>query len=187
MSTAAPRRRRHTARWVTGGLVVVLIVVSVVLATRPTQQATQVASPLDGAHAPAISATTFSGAHLSLSSLRGRYVFVDFFASWCPPCQAEEQNLVTFNFEQRGAAGRPALLSVDIEDSVAAGRQFVDQWGAKWPTVPDHAGAIANAYGVGSPPMTFLINPRGRVVTAYTGPASVSQLKGMLASARRDA
>jgi len=172
---------------VTAGLLVVLVAVSVVLATRPTVQATLVQSPLDGARAPAISATTFSGAHVSLSSLRGRFVFVDFFASWCPPCQTEEQNLVAFNFEQRGARDRAALLSVDIEDSASAGRQFVDQWGATWPSVPDHAGSIANAYGVGSPPMTFLINPHGTVVTAFFGPASLSQLQATLASARRDA
>jgi peroxiredoxin len=187
VSATAPRRKRHTARWVTGGLLVVLVAVSIVLATRPLEQATVVQSPLDGARAPAISATTFSGAHVSLSSLRGRYVFVNFFASWCPPCQTEEPNLVAFNFEQQRVADGAALVSVDIEDSVSAGRQFVEQWGAKWPSVPDHAGTIANAYGVGSPPMTFLINPRGRVVTAYAGPASLSQLQGMLASARRDA
>lgn len=187
MSTAPPRRRRHTARWVTGGLLVVIVAVSVVLATRPTQQATVIQSPLDGVRAPAISATTFSGAQVSLSSLRGRYVFVNFFASWCPPCQTEEPNLVAFSFEQRRARNGAALLSVDIEDSASAGRQFVEQWGATWPSVPDHAGTIANAYGVGSPPMTFLINPHGTVVTAYTGPASLSQLQAMLANARHDA
>jgi cytochrome c biogenesis protein CcmG, thiol:disulfide interchange protein DsbE len=187
VSTAAPARRRHTARWVTGGLLVVLVVVSVVLATRPTQQATAVQSPLDGGPAPAISATTFSGAHVSLASLRGRYVFVNFFASWCPPCAAEEQTLVAFNFEQQQTHHGAALLSVDIDDSASAGRHFLAEWGARWPAVPDHAGSIANAYGVGSPPMTFLIDPQGTVVTAYAGPVRLSQLQAMLAGARRDA
>jgi cytochrome c biogenesis protein CcmG, thiol:disulfide interchange protein DsbE len=187
VSTTAPRRRRHTARWVTGALLVVIVVVSVVLATRPTVQATVVQSPLDGHAAPAISATTFSGAHVSLAAMRGRYVFVNFFASWCPPCAAEAPALVDFNFEQHRDSNGAALVSVDIDDSASAGAQFVDQQGITWPALPDHAGTIANAYGVGSPPMTFLINPGGRVVTAYAGPASLSQLQGMLASARRDA
>jgi cytochrome c biogenesis protein CcmG, thiol:disulfide interchange protein DsbE len=187
VSTTAPTRRRHTARWVTGGVLVVLVVVSVVLATRPTVQATVVQSPLDGHAAPAISATTFSGAHVSLASLRGRYVFVNFFASWCPPCSAEEPALVDFNFEQKSESHGAALLSVDIDDSASAGAEFVDQQGITWPALPDHAGTIANAYGVGSPPMTFLINPQGRVVTAYVGPIRLSQLQAMLAGARRDA
>ena len=186
MSTAAPTRRRHTARWVTGGVLAVLVVVSVVLATRPTVQATLVQSPLDGRPAPAISARTFAGADVSLASLRGRYVFVNFFASWCPPCATEEPSLVAFDFEQHRAAGGAALLSVDIDDSAAAGAKFVEQWGITWPALPDHAGAIANAYGVGSPPMTFLINPQGTVVTAYAGPIRLSQLQAMLAGARRD-
>jgi len=172
---------------VTGGLLVVLVVVSVVLATRPTVQATAVQSPLDGGPAPAISAATFSGAHVSLSSLRGRYVFVNFFASWCPPCAAEEPSLIAFDFEQHRAANGAVLLSVDVDDSASAGAKFVEQWGITWPALPDHAGSIANAYGVGSPPMTFLINPHGTVVTAYAGPVRLSQLQAMLASARRDA
>jgi cytochrome c biogenesis protein CcmG/thiol:disulfide interchange protein DsbE len=184
VSTATLTRRRHTARWVTVGVLVVLIVVSVVLATRPTVQATAVQSPLDGAPAPAISATSYAGVHVTLASLRGRYVFINFFASWCPPCQGEELNLVAFNFEQQKAAHGAALLSVDIDDSSSAGRHFVDEWGARWPAVPDHDGTIANAYGVGSPPMTFLVDPAGRVVTAYAGPVTVPQLQSMLARAR---
>jgi cytochrome c biogenesis protein CcmG, thiol:disulfide interchange protein DsbE len=187
VSTAAPSRRRHTARWVTGAVLVVLVVVSVVLATRPSVQATAVQSPLDGHAAPAISARTFSGAHISLASLHGHYVFVNFFASWCPPCAAEEPSLVAFDFEQHKLAGGAALLSVDVDDSTSGGARFVDQWGITWPALPDRAGTIANAYGVGSPPMTFLIDPRGTVVTAYAGPITLSQLQGMLASARRDA
>ena len=187
MSTTAPTRRRHTARWVTLAVLVVLVAVSIVLATRPTEQATVVPSPLDGRPAPAISATTFAGARVSLSSLRGRYVFVNFFASWCPPCATEEPSFVAFNFEQHRDADGAALVSVDIDDSASAGARFVDQWGITWPALPDHAGVIANAYGVGSPPMTFLIDPHGTVVTAYAGPVRLSQLQGMLASARRDA
>jgi len=184
VSTTAPTRRRHTARWVTGGLLVVLVVVSVVLATRPTVQATAVQSPLDGGPAPAISTTTFSGSPVSLASLRGRYVFVNFFASWCPPCQVEEPSLIAFNFEQHRVPHGAALLSVDVDDSASAGANFVAQWGITWPALPDHGGAIANAYGVGSPPMTFLIDPAGKVVTAYAGPVRLAQLQAMLAGAR---
>ena len=183
---ARPRRRRHTARWVAGGVLVLLVAVAVVAATRPSYQAADVASPLVGRRAPAFSGTDLAGQHVSLARYRGRYVYVNFFASWCPPCQQEEQDLVAFAFQQqrRGAAGA-ALVSVVFNDSDAAAARFVEQWGASWPAVPDRAGTVANAYGVGSPPVTFLVDPRGRVVGAWDGPVTVHQLDGMLAGARR--
>lgn len=178
------RRVRHPARWVAGALLVVLVVVAIVAATRPSYQATQVASPLITRPAPPISGTTVTGQHFSLSSYRGRYVYVNFFASWCPPCQQEEPNLIDFAFHEQQTTDGAAMVSVVFNDSVAAARRFVTRWGAEWPAVEDTAGAIANAYGVESPPMTFLVDPHGRVVGTWAGPVTTTQLEAMLASAR---
>jgi len=186
--TPAPggaRRPRHTARWVAGAVLVVLVVVAVVAATRPSYQATQVGSPLLGRPAPQFSGTDFAGRRVSLSDYRGRYVYLNFFASWCPPCQAEEPNLVAFDFQQQRAASGAALISVVFNDSDVAARQFVTKWGQEWPAVPDSGGSIANAYGVESPPMTFLVNPKGVIVGVWAGPVKASQLDSMLALARR--
>jgi len=178
-------RRRHTARWVAGAVLLALVVVAVVAATRPSYEAASVASPLVGKEAPAFAGTDLDGHHVSLSSYRGRYVYVNFFASWCPPCQQEEQDLVAFNFQQQrlGADGA-ALVSVVFNDSDAAAATFVGQWGAEWPAVPDHDGSVANAYGVGSPPATFLVNPQGVVVGVWDGPVTVNQLDQMLHEAQ---
>jgi cytochrome c biogenesis protein CcmG, thiol:disulfide interchange protein DsbE len=180
------RRRRHTARWVAGAVLLVLVVVAVVAATRPSYEAASVASPLVGKKAPAFAGTGLDGHHVSLSAYRGRYVYVNFFASWCPPCQQEEQDLVAFNFQQQqlGADGA-TLLSVVFNDSDAAAATFVNEWGAEWPAVPDHDGSVANAYGVGSPPATFLVNPHGVVVGVWDGPVTVDQLDQMLHEAQR--
>ena len=181
------RRRRHTARWVAGGVLVVLVAVAVVAATRPAYQAADVQSPLVGAKAPAFSGSDLlSGRHVSLADYRGRWVYVNFFASWCPPCQQEEENLVAFHFQQQrhGATGA-ALVSVVFNDTDAAAAHFVDQWGAEWPALPDRDGTIANSYGVGAPPMTFLVDPQGTVAGVWSGPVTESQLDSLLASARR--
>lgn len=178
------RRSRHPARWVAGAVLAVLVVVAVVAATRPSYQASQVASPLVTQPAPAISGTTLAGRPFSLSSYRGRYVYVNFFASWCPPCQTEEPSLIDFEFRQHRAANGAAMVSVVFNDSVAAARRFVTQWGAEWPAVVDRGGAIANRYGVESPPMTFLVDPRGRVVGTWDGPVTAGQLGAMLAAVR---
>jgi|GEM_PF-162919 len=185
---ATPGRRRHTARWVAAGVAVVLVVVAIVAATRPSAQASQASSPLTGRQAPAFSGHTLQhGQTVSLADYRGRYVFVNFFASWCPPCKEEEPDLITFANQQRvkGDAGA-AMVSIVFNDSVATATKFVDKWGPEWPTIPDNGGAVANSYGVTSPPMTFLIGPTGQVVgDPLIGPATERQLDDLLAAAER--
>lgn len=179
-------RRRHTARWVAVGVLAALVAVSVAAATRPSYQATKVASPLLGHAAPPFSGTDLEGQRVSLSGYRGRWVYVNFFASWCTPCQQEEPDLVDFDFLQRErASSGAALVSVVFNDTESAAAQFVSEWGAQWPAVLDRDGTIANAYGVGSTPVTFLIDPRGYVVGAFDGPVKTSQLTAMLSEARR--
>jgi thiol-disulfide isomerase/thioredoxin len=185
VADASPTRRRHTARWVAGGVGAVLVASAVFAATRPSSQATAVPSPLIGHRAPAVSARTFDGHRFSLAGDRGSFVVVNFFASWCPPCQAEQPNLARFAFEQSRAGANVDLLSVDIDDSTAAARRFVTEWGIRWPAIPDRAGELAGAFGVGSPPETFLVSPSGTVVAALAGPASEAQLTAMVAAARR--
>ena len=109
--TSARRRPRHTTRWVAGGVLFVLCVVGVVLATRTPQEATQVKSPLLGHMAPNLTGTDLStGKPVSLRSLRGHYVFVNFFASWCIPCQQETPDLITFNYDQSHTKGGADLV-----------------------------------------------------------------------------
>ena len=178
--------RRHLTRWIAGGVLVVLAAVAVVAATRPSSQATQVQSPLVGHRAPALSGATLAGRAFSLASDRGHYVYVNFFASWCPPCQQEEPALVDFAFRQsREGSSGARMVSVVFNDTVSDARRFVADWGVRWPVVADSEGAIANRYGVGSPPMTFLVDPSGVVVGTWAGPVTVAQLDHMLTAARR--
>ena len=179
-----PRFVRHPARWVSGIVLAALVAVSIVMATRPSYQATQVQSPLVGHRAPALAGTTLGGSHFSLAQDRGHYVYVNFFASWCPPCQQEEPALIDFAFRQRRAPTGARMVSVVFNDTVGDARAFASQWGIEWPVVPDDGGAIANRFGVGSPPMTFLVDPAGTVVGTWEGPVTVAQLDRMLAAAR---
>jgi cytochrome c biogenesis protein CcmG/thiol:disulfide interchange protein DsbE len=181
---ADPRRRtRHVTRWVAGALLLVLVGVSIVVATRPSSQAAQVQSPLVGHRVPPLAGTALSGRRFSLQRERGHYVYVNFFASWCPPCQAEQPALADFAFQQGRRGAR--MVSVVFNDSVSDARRYVADWGIRWPVVPDSGGSIANRFGVASPPMTFLVSPSGIVVGTWVGPVTVAQLDQMLAAARR--
>jgi cytochrome c biogenesis protein CcmG/thiol:disulfide interchange protein DsbE len=98
-----------------------------------------------------------------LADFRGEdgYVIVNFFASWCPPCQEEAPLL---NRLQRSLAGRGTLVGVAWNDLTADTRAFVGEHGVRYPVLRDVDGAFAEAYGVKGMPETFVIDPRGRVV-----------------------
>ena len=178
------RRNRHTARWVAMSVLLVTAALVAVLATR-SQAADQASSALVGKAAPGIAAapegavTTVDGKSLLLTSLKGRWVVVNFFASWCPPCQDEEADLVSFSYEHRGA-GEPVVLGVVYDDSAGNARSFLRSTGATWTAVVD-PGGLKIAYGVTGPPETFVVAPSGVVVAHYIGPITASWLDQVIA------
>jgi cytochrome c biogenesis protein CcmG, thiol:disulfide interchange protein DsbE len=171
---------------VAGAVLLILAIIGVVLATRTPQEATAVDSPLVGHAAPQISGTTLgSGAPVSLRALRGHYVFVNFFASWCGPCQQEAPDLVAFYY-QDAVPQKTDVLSVVFHDEDASAEGFMKSQGAVWPAVNDPGGSIAESYGVTGPPTTFLVDPSGRItVEPETGPATQADLVTMLKDAKK--
>ena len=178
------RRRRHPTRWVAGGVLAVLVVVGIVLATRTPQEATAVQSPLLGHRAPDFTGSDLTtGAPVSLASLRGHYVVINFFASWCTPCQQEAPDLSRFNYQQAHSTDGADMMSVVFHDTTSTARSFLRQNGDLWPAVSDPGGTIAESYGVTAPPTTFLVNPSGRVTAVLEGPATQKNLDTFLRAA----
>jgi len=181
------RRRRHATRWVAGAVLLVLVVVGIVLATRTPQEATAVSSPLLGHEAPAFTGTDLiTGKPVSLAALRGHYVVVNFFASWCIPCQDEAPELSRFHYEQARATGGADMVSVVFHDTTSTALGFLRNKGDLWPAIADPGGSIAERYGITGPPTTFIINPAGRVSTVIVGPATQKNLDTFLKAARTD-
>jgi cytochrome c biogenesis protein CcmG, thiol:disulfide interchange protein DsbE len=181
------RRRRHVIRWVAGAVLLVLVVVGIVLATRTPQEATAVQSALLGRQAPDFTGTDLTtGAPVSLSSLRGHYVVVNFFASWCIPCQEEAPDLSRFHFDQTHATDGADMVSVVFHDTTATARAFLEKNGDLWPAISDPGGATAERYGVTAPPTTFIISPAGKVTAVLVGPATQNNLDSFLKAARTE-
>lgn len=97
----------------------------------------------------------------ALADFGGRYVVVNFFASWCDPCIAEAPLL---NRLQRRLAGHGTVLGVSWNDATDDSRDFVREHGVRFPVVRDVDGAFARAYGISGLPETFVVDPAGRVV-----------------------
>jgi cytochrome c biogenesis protein CcmG, thiol:disulfide interchange protein DsbE len=178
------KRKPHTARWVAVSVLVVAAGLVAVLATRP-QAADQASSALVGQPAPGIDAApsapveTVAGQSFVMSGLKGRWVVVNFFASWCGPCQDEEPELVRFAADHKGAE-EPVILGIVYDDSAPNARSFMRSTGASWTAIVD-PGNLKIAYGVTGPPETFVVSPEGTVVAHYIGPITASVLDQVIA------
>jgi cytochrome c biogenesis protein CcmG/thiol:disulfide interchange protein DsbE len=134
----------------------------------------QTPPPKIGAKAPAFSLRRLTGdGVLSLRSLRGKTVVLNFFASWCGPCKREAPVLEQLWRQDR--TDRLVVLGVDTgPDARSDGRHFVEAHGITYPVVFDpNADIAASRYDLPGLPVTYVLNPRGRIVgDPVLGPVS---------------
>jgi peroxiredoxin len=117
-----------------------------------------------GDHAPDFTVKTLDGRKLTLSNFRGRYVLLDFWASWCAPCLAEMAGLRDIQ-DQFGKDSRFVLVGVSLDerlrDAVLQANALKLSWqqGFAGPDAP-----VVSAYGATAIPATFLISPDGKIL-----------------------
>ncbi len=115
----------------------------------------------------------------SLADYRGRWVLVNFWASWCIPCREEAPALE--RFQRRHGGPDFTVLGIDSRDLTGDGRAFVRRYGLTYPQLRDGDGDAAREYGTTGVPENFLVDPGGRVRLLFGGPLSQEYLDGEIA------
>ena len=119
------------------------------------------------------------GGNGSLADYRGRWVLVNFWASWCIPCREEAPALE--DFQRRHGSGAFTVLGIDSRDLSGDGKDFVDRYGLSYPQLRDGDGATAHDFGTTGVPENFLIDPNGKVRLLLRGPVTEEYLSDQVA------
>ncbi|MBI5440478.1 MAG: TlpA family protein disulfide reductase [Deltaproteobacteria bacterium] len=124
--------------------------------------------PEVGKPAPDFTVTTLGGEAVRLRDLRGRVVFVNLWATWCPPCREEMPSMVRLYQAMRGRGVEIVAVSEDT-DRVAL-EKFVKRYGVTFPVAQDENKRIYGLYRATGVPETHLIDRRGILRHIQIGP-----------------
>ncbi len=169
------RRRSRTVLYTAIAVAVVVgVLVAVLASSKPVSQSLG-ASPLLGKPAPPVAGPGLSGTgYYSLNQFHGKWVLINFSASWCVPCRQETPQLLRFENEH-ARAGNAVILAVSFDPTDTANlAAFLKSSDATWPAVKDPGAEVA--YGVSGIPESYLVAPGGTVVAKFLGGVTASQI-----------
>ena len=158
-----------TARLKLAGQLLALACVAGLLALLVWRLTHEEHAPKVGAAAPAFTLRRLEGSgSVSLASLRGTPVVLNFWASWCGPCKGEAAALERAATAYRG---RVAFVGVDFHDVTGDARRFVAAHRLTFTMVQDGSGDVTSGrYGVSAVPETYVVGRDGRILAHLTGP-----------------
>jgi thiol-disulfide isomerase/thioredoxin len=114
--------------------------------------------------------TDLDGRPVRLADLRGKAVWINFWASWCPPCQYETPTIRALDqrYRDRGLM----VVAIQVQQTVQAGREYAERYGLDYTISPDVTGDFFHLYRVFALPTQFFIDPEGRIRRIVIGPVS---------------
>ncbi len=123
-----------------------------------------------GEHAPDFTLPSMAGSDVSLSSFLGKKVLLNFWASWCGPCQVEAPHIKAV-YDQH-SKDELIVLTVDLafNDDPASVKKFIDKFKLAAPVLLDLEGKVAQTYGTNFIPMTYFIDTQGVIQSVKFGP-----------------
>ena len=132
-----------------------------------TRDARYITSPLLAKPAAPFTVTLFDGRNITLDELRGKAVFLNFWASWCLPCRTEAKDLEAA--WQRVKDKNMTFIGVALQDTDKDSLEFLKEFEVTYPNGKDRSGKIAVDYGTWGIPESFFIDPQGRITYKHVG------------------
>lgn len=160
------------AAW--GGLLALLVILALML-NRSQKGPVQV-----GDQVPDFEIETFDGEVIRLSEHRGKVVVLNFWASWCKPCEQEAEDMETAwqYYQERGDV---LFLGVDYVDTEPEAMGYINKFNISYPNGADLGTKISQAFRIKGVPETYIIDQEGILRSFQLGPfMSLSQIKGKI-------
>jgi thiol-disulfide isomerase/thioredoxin len=172
-----PDRPTSRRRWLEAvglilGLAALLVVAALWSQSTPRGDAGGAADAFDVARVPPAPAPDFEltgldGKPVRLGDFRGRVVFLNFWATWCPPCREEmpAMQALAAELEKQGLV----VLALNYEESAETAEAYIRETGLTLPVLLDAEGAVARRYRVTGLPASFFVDRRGALVGSVLG------------------
>lgn len=123
--------------------------------------------PVEGSRAPDFTLDELSGQTMRLTDLRGKVVFINFWATWCHYCLEEAPSLARLNAAMTGKDFQ--MITVALDKEGGAVEAFFRKAGLRLPTFPDSTGQVAKHYGITGVPETFIVDGQGVIRKKLVG------------------
>lgn len=130
-----------------------------------------------GDKAPDFVLQTVSGEKVKLSDYKGKKVFLNFWATWCPPCKEEMPHMQSF-YEKKPE--HVEILAVNFEESQQRITDFTGQYGLTFPILMDKDGKVAEIYEIYTIPTTYVLNEDGTVNQKIVGPMDQAMMETII-------
>lgn len=140
--------------------------------------AERLAKTEEGAVAPDFTLNTVDGEKFTLSQKRGKYVLLDFWASWCAPCRASFSTIAKIHEQYKGKS--LSVIGVSLDKDQKAWEKALKEEGCTWTQVCDLNGEIAKQYAIEAIPALILIDPDGRIVGRFDKGKIVNKLSQII-------
>lgn len=168
---------RNKWRWLSAAILILAVFwtayTSLFLPLPAAQSATT--APREGFQAPDFTLTTLDGSSLTLSDMLGKVVFINFWATWCPPCEAEMPAIQTLH----ETSPEVVILAINAtnQDSLDSVQNFVTEKTLTFPILLDVDGSVLRLYETSALPSSFFVDKKGVIrKVVYGGPIAQSLL-----------
>lgn len=116
-----------------------------------------------------------NGNELSLSSLKGKKVFLNFWATWCPPCKSEMPEIEKLYEETKDS--NLIIVAVEIGEPLNTVKPFIDSNKYKFKVLLDSDNSVADKYKINSIPTSYFIDTEGNIISEHLGAMTIDQMK----------